>query len=55
MPGGEGPAGATGAASANPFMSAVNQMFKDFEQVSSEKGADEGQPGAADPQLNEFL
>ena len=40
--------------SANPFMSAVNQMFKDFEQVSKEGG---GAPveGAGDPKLDEFL
>ena len=50
-----GPSSAGGGAEptgSNPFMSAVNQMFKDFEQVSKEGD----KPGAGcEPKLDEFL
>ncbi len=37
-------------------MSAVNQMFKDFEEVSKEgKGQQPGAAGGAPPELNDFL
>jgi hypothetical protein len=35
MPGG-GPLPSAAGEAGNPFMSAVNQMFKDFEEVSKE-------------------
>ena len=39
--------------SSNPFMSAVNQMFKDFDEVSKQPGAP--QDGGADPMMADFL